>query len=202
MPRLSAEKQKDAVRRAQGGTIWNALRLRSGHFQRKMILNFGITERLRAFRYPIFTEGVVTANSICSAASCGSAALREDHLFSAGQKANTACLYDPSREKAIRENPRLRSNESPSGAFKRQSGLRKQMEGLCPNKLRRFSRIANYNKIPLKMPRAQAEGIPNRSLARISGKQKEPHPGSRVRFSVCGIRRSLPRSSCRPPASA
>ena len=33
-------------------------------------------------------------------------------------------LHDPSREKAILENPRLRSNESPSGAFKRQSGLR------------------------------------------------------------------------------
>ena len=30
----------------------------------------------------------------------------------------------PSREKANLENPRLRSNESPSGAFKRQSGLR------------------------------------------------------------------------------
>jgi len=29
----------------------------------------------------------------------------------------------------------LRSNESPSGAFKRQSGLRKQMEGRCPDKL-------------------------------------------------------------------
>ena len=29
----------------------------------------------------------------------------------------------------------MRSNESPSGAFKRQSGLRKQMEGLCPDKL-------------------------------------------------------------------
>ena len=33
------------------------------------------------------------------------------------------------------ERPRLRSNESPSGAFKRQSGLRKQMEGRCPDKL-------------------------------------------------------------------
>ena len=29
----------------------------------------------------------------------------------------------------------MRSNESPSGAFKRQSGLRKQMEGRCPDKL-------------------------------------------------------------------
>jgi hypothetical protein len=33
------------------------------------------------------------------------------------------------------ERPHLHSNESPSGAFKRQSGLRKQMEGRCPDKL-------------------------------------------------------------------
>ena len=46
-----------------------------------------------------------------------------------------------SGENANRKNPRLRSNESPSGAFKRQSGLRKQMEGLCPDKLRRFFRF-------------------------------------------------------------
>jgi hypothetical protein len=52
------------------------------------------------------------------------------------------CLVDAfSCEKTSLENPRLRSNESPSGAFKRQSGLRKQMEGLCPDKLRRFSRL-------------------------------------------------------------
>ena len=127
----------------------------SGHNQRKIILKFGISERLRAFRYSIFTAGVVKESSICSAASCGSAALREGYLFSAGQKANADCLYNPPREKAIRENPRMRSNKSPSGAFKRQSGLRKQMEGLCLNKLRRFFRIANYNKIPLKMPRAK-----------------------------------------------
>ena len=38
--------------------------------------------------------------------------------------ANATFRYDPSREKAILENPRLCSNESPSGAFKRQSGLR------------------------------------------------------------------------------
>ncbi len=38
--------------------------------------------------------------------------------------ANAAFRYDPSCEKAILENPRWGSNESPSGAFKRQSGLR------------------------------------------------------------------------------
>ena len=31
---------------------------------------------------------------------------------------------------------------------------------------------------------SKAEGIPNRSLARISSKQKGPHPGSRVRSSM------------------
>ena len=40
------------------------LPLRSSHFQRKIILNFGISERLRAFRYPIFTEGVVEENCL------------------------------------------------------------------------------------------------------------------------------------------
>ena len=30
---------------------------------------------------------------------------------------------------------RLRSNESPSGAFKQRSGLRQQIEGRCPDKL-------------------------------------------------------------------
>ena len=49
-----------------------ALRIFSG----KDIYNFGIPERLRTLRYSIFTGGVVTANGICSAAFCESAALR------------------------------------------------------------------------------------------------------------------------------
>ena len=44
------------------------LPLRSSHFQRKIILNFGISERLRAFRYPIFTEGVVEENCLSTVA--------------------------------------------------------------------------------------------------------------------------------------
>ena len=59
----------------------------------------------------------------------------------------------PFCEKGVLKSPRLRSNESPSGAFKRQSGLRKQMEGLCPDKLRRLFRT------PMNMRRAQAERI-------------------------------------------
>ena len=49
-----------------------ALRIISG----KIILNFGVQKRLRAFLNPIFTDGVVEGNGICSAAFCESAALR------------------------------------------------------------------------------------------------------------------------------
>ena len=45
-------------------------------FSGRIILIFGIAERLRTLRYPIFTGGVVKANGICSAAFCESAALR------------------------------------------------------------------------------------------------------------------------------
>ena len=73
------------------------------------------------------------------------------HLRLAGRCPNNSSLFPPlaavvvvalwpySAELLFKisrlERPRLRSNESPSGAFKRQSGLRKQMEGLCPDKL-------------------------------------------------------------------
>ena len=49
-----------------------ALRIISG----RIILNFGVQKRLRAFLNPIFTGGVVAENGICSAAFCESAALR------------------------------------------------------------------------------------------------------------------------------
>ena len=49
-----------------------ALRIISG----RIILNFGVQNRLRAFLNPIFTDGVITENGICSAAFCESAALR------------------------------------------------------------------------------------------------------------------------------
>ena len=35
-------------------------------FSGRILFNFGITERLRTLRYPIFTRGVVTGNGICS----------------------------------------------------------------------------------------------------------------------------------------
>ena len=44
-------------------------------FSGKNIYNFAILENLRIFQNCLFTGGVVTANGICSAAFCESAAL-------------------------------------------------------------------------------------------------------------------------------
>ena len=96
-----------------------ALRIISG----RTILNFGVQKRLRAFLNPIFTDGVVTENGICSAAFCESAALRasacspegelarpQRRAFAESSAANAVCRYDPSREKAILENPQIFQN--------------------------------------------------------------------------------------------
>ena len=44
-------------------TIQNARRVALGIFSGRIILNFGISERLRALRYPIFTGGAVRKNA-------------------------------------------------------------------------------------------------------------------------------------------
>ena len=53
----------------------NGFRFALAIFSGKIIYNFGVQESLRTFLNPIFTGGVVTANGICSAAFCESAAL-------------------------------------------------------------------------------------------------------------------------------
>ena len=64
------------------------LRIISGN----IIFYFGFQESLRTFLKPIFTGGVVTANFICSAAFCESAALR---LVSSPSQSNPADLPAP-----------------------------------------------------------------------------------------------------------
>ena len=49
----------------------------------------------------------------------------------------------------------MRSNESPSGAFKRRSGLRWQMEGLCPDKFPQAATNAKSKYFTLNMARAK-----------------------------------------------
>ena len=49
-------------------TIWNGFRCALAFFSVKIILNFGISERLRAFQYPNFTEGVVEENCLSTVA--------------------------------------------------------------------------------------------------------------------------------------
>ena len=65
------------------GAILNVLRCALHIFSGKIIYNFGIAERLRALRYPIFTGGVVEGSGRCNAAFCESAALREKALLGA-----------------------------------------------------------------------------------------------------------------------
>ena len=49
-------------------TIWNGFRCALAIFSGKNILNFGIAERLRTLRYPIFTEGGVEENCLSTVA--------------------------------------------------------------------------------------------------------------------------------------
>ena len=91
--------------RGGGKTIWNGLRLRSGHLQRKDYFYFAFVAACGPLQTLFSQVGVAEENSICSLKA----------LF---------YHYDPTREKAFQPRPRLRSKESPSGAFKRQSGLR------------------------------------------------------------------------------
>ena len=65
-------------------------------FSGKIILNFGISERLRAFRYPIFTRGVVEENGICRATFCESAALWERLSWPLAGKPSQSSLRDAS----------------------------------------------------------------------------------------------------------
>ena len=70
--------------------IGNARRVALGIISGKIILNFGVQKRLRAFLNPFFTGGVVEENGSCSAAFCESAALRGSVLALSGANAPVA----------------------------------------------------------------------------------------------------------------
>ena len=71
-------------------------------FSGKIILNFGVQKRLRAFLYLIFTGGVVEENGICSAAFCESAALRESACSPGGAVAQRLRGYKWRSEKSVK----------------------------------------------------------------------------------------------------
>ena len=77
-----------------------ALRIISG----RIILNFGVQKRLRAFLNPIFTDGVITENGICSAAFCESAARRASACSPLGELSSVARLrgYKWRSEKSVK----------------------------------------------------------------------------------------------------
>ena len=101
----------------------------------------------------------------------------------------------PFCEKGVLKSPRLRSNESPSGAFKRQSGLRKQMEGLCPDKLRRLFRTPKFKiNFPLNMRKAT-------TTTAASGGNREELLGQRPARRKCRPRHEAD-AGCRNPENA
>ena len=61
--------------------IWKGFRFALAIISGKFIFNFGIAERLRTLRYPIFTGGGVTENgssSACFLRKCGAAGTAKD----------------------------------------------------------------------------------------------------------------------------
>ena len=59
-----------------------ALRINSG----RIIFMFGIAERLRAFRYPIFTGGVVEEAAAAALVSCGNIRAAKPHTLHSSRK--------------------------------------------------------------------------------------------------------------------
>ena len=92
-------------------TIWNGFRCALAIFSGKIILNFGISERLRTFRYPIFTEGVVEENCLSTVAlfhmKKGEDAIRSAALSQKAALQMPFAATTPSREKVNRENPQI-----------------------------------------------------------------------------------------------
>ena len=77
--------------------------------------------------------------------------------------ATAVCRCDPSREKVTPKSPRLRSNESPSGAFKRQNGLAlARWRSPAPTSSADFSNSQNKNNISAEDAQSETEGILNR----------------------------------------
>jgi hypothetical protein len=63
--------------------IWKGFRFAIAIISGKFIFNFGIAERLRTLRYPIFTGGGVTENgssSACFLRKCGAAGTDKDPI--------------------------------------------------------------------------------------------------------------------------
>ena len=80
-----------------------ALRIISG----RTILNFGVQKRLRAFLNPIFTDGVITENGICSAAFCESMALRASACSPGGAVAQRLRGFESAEpEKTVKRSSR------------------------------------------------------------------------------------------------
>ncbi len=119
----------------------NGFRCALAMFSGKIILNFGISERLRAFRYPIFTGGVVEKNSICSATFCESAALQEN-LLPAFSRLNRYVTIFPLRPLCVKmrlersaERDKRKNKNNPSSDYAQSTAEGILNRFVCPKRL-------------------------------------------------------------------
>ena len=128
-------------------------------FSGRIILNFGISERLRAFRYPIFTGEVVEENSICSAAFCESAALQEN-LLPAFNRLNWYVTIFPLRPLCVK--------------------MRLEHSAECDKRKNKNNRTAIYAQ-------SAAEGILNRFVCpkRLSAEKQQTAFSASHRCNLC-----------------
>ena len=123
-------------------------------FSGRIILNFGISERLRAFRYPIFTGGVVEENSICSAAFCESAALQEKFLPAFSRLTRHVTIF-PLRPLCVKmrlersaERDKRKNKNNPSSDYAQSNAEGILNRFVCPQRLSAEKRQTAFSAPP------------------------------------------------------
>ena len=119
----------------------NGFRCALAMFSGRIILNFGISERLRAFRYPIFTGGAVEENGICNATFCESAALQEN-LLPAFSRLNRYVTIFPLRPFCVKmrlersaERDKRKNKNNPSAIYAQSAAEGILNRFVCPKRL-------------------------------------------------------------------
>ena len=132
----------------------NGFRCALAMFSGRIILNFGISERLRAFRYPIFTGGVVEKNSICSAAFCESAALQEKFLPAFSRLTRHVTIF-PLRPLCVKmrlersaERDKRKNKNNPSSDYAQSNAEGILNRFVCPQRLSAEKRQTAFSAPP------------------------------------------------------
>ena len=122
-------------------TIGNALRVALRIVQGKIILNFGVQKRLRAFLYPIFTGGVWERTP--SVKTCGFAS-------SLGEGAFGMAVQFPAQMQSLRACPLPLGDGLRHPAFASCLGRHSRLAGRCPNNCSLFPPLAAVAVVALR----------------------------------------------------